>query len=62
MYGLLNVGSLVLGIVAWLLPLINLSIENKAKYNNWVALSMTSLGVCAIAVCMQLFYSNHLVH
>jgi cytochrome c oxidase subunit 4 len=58
---LLNVGSLILGLVALLLPLINLAIENKAKNKNYTALSIASLSACAIAVCMQLFYNMHLV-
>ena len=32
MYGWLNIGSLVLGLIAWILPIVTLAIHNK--YNN----------------------------
>jgi len=49
----LNVGCLVFGLVAWLLPLINLGIENKTKNNHWKTLSIASLSACAISLCIQ---------
>jgi len=61
MYVLLNLGSLLLGLVAWLLPLISLAINNKAKNKRWATLSIASVSACATSVCMQLFYNDYLV-
>ena len=60
-YGLLNLGSLLLGLIAWLLPVINLANNNKAEHKNWVVISISSVGTCAIALYMQILYGNHLV-
>lgn len=59
--GLLNIGSLVLGLIAWILPVINLMQYNKADHRNWVIFSVASISACAISLCMQIFYTNHLV-
>lgn len=61
MYILLNLGSLLLGLIAWLLPFINLAVDNKAKNKNWVVFSVASLSACAISLCMQLFVSRFMV-
>lgn len=61
MYGWLNVGSLVLGLIAWILPVVNLRRYKKHDCRNWAVLSITSLSACAISVCFQLFYNSHLV-
>lgn len=61
MSGLLNLGSLVLGLVAWILPAVNLVQHNKADHRNWVVFSVASVSACAISLCMQIFYTNHLV-
>ncbi|WP_343379293.1 hypothetical protein [Candidatus Bathycorpusculum sp.] len=57
----LNLGSLLLGLVAWLLPLINLVIGNKAKNKNWAVLSVASVSACAVSLCMQLFEQGSMV-
>jgi hypothetical protein len=57
----LNLGSLVLGLIAWILPLVNLMKRNKADNRNWVVFSVASVSACAISLCMQLFYSDYLV-
>lgn len=57
----LNVGSLVLGLIAWTLPVVNLLQHNKADRWNWVVFSLASVSACAISLCMQIFYTNHLV-
>lgn len=61
MPGLLNLGSFVLGLVAWILPVVNLLRRNKAKSRNCIVLFMASISACAISLCMQIFYTNHLV-
>src|SRR5690606_32180841 len=53
-YGWLNLGSLVLGLIAWILPFVSTS-------RNRVALSMMSMGACAVSLCFQIFYINHKV-
>jgi cytochrome c oxidase subunit 4 len=59
--GLLNIGSLVLGLIAWILPVVNLVRHNKADHRNWVVFSVASVSACAISLCMQFFYTCHLV-
>ena len=58
---LLNLGSLVLGLVAWILPVVNLVSYDKANHRNWVVFSVVSISACAISLCMQIFYQNYLV-
>ncbi|MBP1947495.1 hypothetical protein [Virgibacillus litoralis] len=57
----LNVGSLVLGLIAWILPAINLMRNKKGNHRNWVVLSVMSISACAISLIFQIFYTNHLV-
>jgi len=59
--GWLNLGSLVLGLIAWILPIVNLMQHNKADHRNWAAFSVASVSACAISLCMQIFYTDHLV-
>lgn len=61
MVSFLMVGSLVLGLIAWLLPSLNIS-RYKENYNeNWATYSIFSVSSCAIAICFQILYSNHMV-
>ncbi|MFC5602793.1 hypothetical protein [Sporosarcina koreensis] len=57
MVGLLNIGSLVLGLVAWILPVVSLIRVTK----HWAALSIMSLSACAISLFFQIYYTYHLV-
>lgn len=57
----LNVGSLVLGLIAWILPVVNLMLHNKAGRRNWAVFSVASVSACAISLCMQIFYNDYLV-
>ena len=61
MFGLLNLGSLVLGLIAWILPVVNLMRYKKRGHNNWFVLSIISISACAISLCFQIFYNYHLV-
>lgn len=61
MIGLLNLGSLVLGLIAWILPVVNLMRYKKRDHRNWVALSIMSISACGISLCFQIFYNYHLV-
>jgi cytochrome c oxidase subunit 4 len=58
-YGLLNLGSLLLGLTAWILPIINLAMGSRTKHKK--VLSGTSVTACAMALCLQIIYQNHLV-
>jgi len=55
----LNLGSLLFGFVAWILPTICLVRRNK---ENWAIFSIASISSCAIALGMQILYTNHLVY
>ena len=55
-YGLLNFGSLLLGLLAWILPLIGLA---KCKTNG--VFILTSVSACAISLFMQILYTNYLI-
>mgnify|MGYP000955445992 CR=1 FL=1 len=57
----LNLGSIVLGLIAWILPVVNLVQHNKADHRNWAVFSVASVSACAISLCMQIFYTDHLV-
>ncbi|MCG7346004.1 hypothetical protein MHZ92_17975 [Sporosarcina sp. ACRSL] len=56
----LNAASLVLGLIAWILPVIAFMQMNR-KYKNWFTLSIISLSACAISICFQMYYNYHLV-
>jgi len=47
----INLGSLVLGLIAWILPVVNLTRYAK----NWVVLSIISISACAISLFLQIF-------
>ena len=61
MFGLLNLGSLMLGLIAWMLPVVNLMRYEKYSHRHWVAFSIMSISACAISLCFQIFYNYHLV-
>lgn len=58
-FGWLNLGSLVLGLIAWILPVVNFGRYEKPNY--WITRSIISLSACAISLSFQIFYSHHLV-
>lgn len=61
MISFLMLGSLILGLIAWILPSINIS-SYKIKYNkNWAIYSIISITACAIAISFQVIYSNYIV-
>ncbi|MFS0752121.1 hypothetical protein [Oceanobacillus sp. 1P07AA] len=57
---ILNIASVLLGIIALILPVINLLSTHKHKLKKNI-LMLVSLSACSIAICFQLFYQNHLV-
>ncbi|MFD2925275.1 hypothetical protein [Halobacillus naozhouensis] len=60
-FGWLNSGSLVLGIIAWILPVVSLIGDKKHIQKNWFTLSIMSISACAISLCFQIFYIYHKV-
>ena len=58
---MLNLGSLVLGLIAWILPVVNLKRYKKRDNKNWIVLSVMSLGACAISLCFQILNIHYLV-
>src|SRR5699024_11720667 len=62
MIGLLNLGSLVLGLLAWILPVVNLMQYKKYDNKNWVTLSIMSISACAISLYFQIFYGYYLIN
>lgn len=61
MVSFLMLSSLVLGLIAWILPIINLMQFKKNKNRNWATLSILSISACAISLYFQIFYNNYLV-
>jgi cytochrome c oxidase subunit 4 len=61
MIGLLNVGSIALGLVAWIFPLASLMRFKKKNNDNWAIHSILSISACAVSLFFQIIYSNHLV-
>ncbi|KQL19717.1 hypothetical protein ACFFHH_24155 [Cytobacillus solani] len=61
MSGMLNFGSLMLGLIAWILPIVNLTRYKKHDSRNRFVLSILSISACAISLCFQIFYIYHLV-
>lgn len=54
-----NLGSLVLGVVAWILPVINIARYNK-RSSNWTTLSIASISACSVSLFLQIctFYER----
>jgi cytochrome c oxidase subunit 4 len=59
--GWLNLGSLVSGLIAWIIPGITLMQRNKAGQRNLMVFSVASVSACAISLCMQIYSVNLLV-
>lgn len=62
MITLLNLASLLLGLIAWILPIINIVNHKKLNNKNWANLSVISMGACATSIYFQILYNNHLVN
>jgi hypothetical protein len=62
MIGLLNVASLILGVIALGLPIVSLFQEKKEGKKKRKMLSFISFSACTTAIYFQLFYSYFLVN
>lgn len=60
-YSWLSIGSLVLGLVAWLLPVFSIVQHHKRKNEFPFMVSILSMGACAIALWFQISYNSYLV-
>lgn len=56
-----NAGSLVLGLIAWILAVMNLIQHARADSGHRVLVPVTSVSACAIALWMQIFSVWYLV-
>ncbi len=57
---LLNVGSFLLGVIALVLPLINMIFIKKNKTNHWKKLSFLSITAYAISIWLLYAYTGYL--
>lgn len=60
-YGYLNIGSLILGLIAWIFPILILANSNKIENKNRFAFSIVSLSACTISLFLQIIYQDYLV-
>lgn len=60
-YGWLNVGSFMLGLVAWVLPIIMIIKTKKGSNVNALILSVLSMCACTVSLWFQIIYNDHLV-
>lgn len=61
MNGILNIGSLVLGLIALGLPIINLVKYKNDKHKHWSTYSILSMTACAISIYLQIYVTYILV-
>jgi len=61
--GWLNLASLLFGVLAWVLPAINLGRRHVREEvdKSWALVIITSFSACGIALILQVFYQAHLV-
>jgi len=60
-FGWLNIGSLIFGLIAWILPVVNLTQHRKSGSRSWSVFSVASAVSCAVSLYMQILYTDHLV-
>ena len=61
-YGLLGLGSILLVLIAWGFPVVNLTRRKKSENKSWIAFSITSVSACAITLFIQIVGLNHRVN
>lgn len=61
MIAFLNVGSLLFGLLAWIVPVAGIGRYSKIDGKNKVYFSAFSFSACAVSLCMQIFEINERV-
>lgn len=61
MTNFLNLGSIILGLTAWALPIAKLMGYRKHDPYHWSVFTILSLSAAAVALLFQIMYTNHLV-
>ena len=61
-YVWLNKGSILFGLISVIMPIIAIVYKDNASKNNLGLFSIISISSCAISLCMQIHYANHLVN
>lgn len=62
LWGWITVGSILFGLIAVVIPIINLMRQDKAADNQLGIFSGISISSCAVSLCMEIFYASHLVN
>lgn len=60
LYGLWNMGSVLFGLAAWILPVINFFKRNDPNHRHRSLFAVASVMSCAVALYMQIIYSDEL--
>lgn len=55
----LPTGSLVLGLIAWILPVVNFG--RYEKHDHWITRSIVSISACASSLSFLILYIYHIV-
>lgn len=61
-YGLLNLGSIILGLIGWAIPVIQIGRLVKGKNGLGRYTHILSMGACCLAIWLQVCYDEHLVN
>ncbi|NLL18414.1 MAG: hypothetical protein GX262_05250 [Clostridia bacterium] len=61
MSGFLNLGSLLLGLIAWVVPVLSIKLSGKYVMKNCYLFIIVSFSACIASLCLQLFEINHRV-
>jgi cytochrome c oxidase subunit 4 len=61
MYCFLCLGSLILGLIAWILPVVNFAHQHVTESRNVPLFPLISMGACALSLCLLILFCNSLV-
>ncbi|NLY44842.1 MAG: hypothetical protein GX053_02465 [Tissierella sp.] len=61
MSGLFNLGSLLLGLIAWIVPILAMKYHKKNEIKHCFYFIIVSFSACIASLCLQLFEVNHRV-
>ncbi len=57
----LNMSSLLLGLIAWIVPILAIKYFGKSTVKKFFRFSIVSFSACIASLCLQLFEINHRV-